>query len=62
MDNAFWNSLVSALGRVLLPRYNRNKKVNSNIQRTTFLLLATWGFWGFSIFGLGFLNLFYYTV
>lgn len=55
MDNAFWNSLVSALGRVLLPRYNRNKKVNSNIQRTTFLLLATWGFWGFSIFGLGFL-------
>lgn len=55
MDNSFLGPLISALGRVLLPRYNRNKKVNSNIQRTTFLLLATWGFWGFSIFGLGFL-------
>lgn len=48
MDNAFWNSLVSALGRVLLPRYNRNKKVNSEIQRILFLLLVVLCFWALS--------------
>ena len=49
MDNAFLGPLVSALGRGWLSRYNRGKKVNSNIQRMPLMIVMAWGLWVFSV-------------
>ena len=49
MDNVFLGPLVSALGRGWLSRYNRGKKVNSNIQRMPLLIIMAWGIWIFSV-------------
>ena len=49
MDNAFLGPLVSALGRGWLSRYNRGKKVNSNIQRMPLMIVMAWGIWVFSV-------------
>ena len=49
MDNAFLGPLVSALGRGWLSRYNRGKKVNSNIQRMPLMIIMAWGIWIFSV-------------
>ena len=49
MDNAFLSPILSALGRTFLSRYNRGKKVNSNIQRMPLLIVMAWGIWVFSV-------------
>ena len=49
MDNAFLGPLVSALGRGWLSRYNRGKKVKSNIQRMPLMIVMAWGIWVFSV-------------
>ena len=49
MDNAFLGPLVSAFGRGILSRYNRGKKVNSNIQRMPLIIIMAWGIWIFSV-------------
>jgi hypothetical protein len=49
MDNAFLGPLVSAFGRGILSRYNRGKKVNSNIQRMPLMIIMAWGIWVFSV-------------
>ena len=49
MDNAFLGPLVSAFGRGILSRYNRGKKVNSNIQRMPLMIIMAWGIWIFSV-------------
>ena len=49
MDNAFLGPLVSALGRGWLSRYNRGKKVNSNIQRMPLMIVMAWALWVFSV-------------
>ena len=49
MDNAFLGPLVSAFGRGILSRYNRGKKVNSNIQRMPLMIVMAWGIWIFSV-------------
>ena len=49
MDNAFLGPILSALGRTFLSRYNRGKKVNSNIQRMPLLIIMAWGIWIFSV-------------
>ena len=59
MDNAFLGPLVSAFGRGILSRYNRGKKVNSNIQRMPLLIVMAWGCWIVSLGSLGFLIYFY---
>ena len=48
MDNAFLSPILSALGRTFLSRYNRGKKVNSNIQRMPLMIIMAWGIWIFS--------------
>ena len=59
MDNAFLGPILSALGRTFLSRYNRGKKVNSNIQRMPLLIVMAWGCWIVSLGSLGFLIYFY---
>ena len=59
MDNAFLSPILSALGRTFLSRYNRGKKVNSNIQRMPLLIVMAWGCWIVSLGSLGFLIYFY---
>ena len=59
MDNAFLSPILSALGRTFLSRYNRGKKVNSNIQRMPLLIVMAWGCWIVSLGSLGFLYIFY---
>jgi len=49
MDNAFLSPILSALGRTFLSKYNRGKKVNSNIQRMPLMIVMAWGFWIFSV-------------
>ena len=49
MDNAFLSPILSALGRTFLSRYNRGKKVNSNIQRMPLMIIMAWGIWIFSV-------------
>ena len=49
MDNAFLGPLLSALGRGWLSRYNRGKKVKSNIQRMPLMIVMAWGIWVFSV-------------
>ena len=49
MDNAFLSPILSALGRTFLSRYNRGKKVNSNIQRMPLMIIMAWGIWVFSV-------------
>ena len=49
MDNAFLSPILSALGRTFLSKYNRGKKVNSNIQRMPLMIVMAWGFWVFSV-------------
>ena len=49
MDNAFLSPILSALGRTFLSRYNRGKKVNSNIQRMPLMIVMAWGIWVFSV-------------
>ena len=59
MDNAFLGPILSALGRTFLSRYNRGKKINSNIQRMPLLIVMAWGCWIVSLGSLGFLIYFY---
>ena len=49
MDNAFLSPILSALGRTFLSKYNRGKKVNSNIQRMPLMIIMAWGIWIFSV-------------
>ena len=49
MDNAFLSPILSALGRTFLSKYNRGKKVNSNIQCMPLMIVMAWGFWIFSV-------------
>ena len=59
MDKAFLGPILSALGRTFLSRYNRGKKVNSNIQRMPLLIVMAWGCWIVSLGSLSFLIYFY---
>ena len=49
MDNAFLSPILSALGRTFLSRYNRGKKVNSNIQRMPLMIVMAWALLGFLV-------------